>query len=39
MTAGLPENVQLQITPENRNGKVNQTTLLSKTEMILELVG
>ena len=38
MTAGLPENVKLQITLENnRNDRVNQTKLLSKAEMILKL--
>jgi len=38
MTAGLPENVKLQITLENnRNDRVSQTKLLSKEEMTLKL--
>jgi len=38
MTAGLPENLKLQITFENnRNDGVSQTKLLSKAEMILKL--
>ena len=38
MTAGLPENLKLQITLENnRNDRVSQTKLLSMEEMILKL--
>jgi len=38
MTAGLPENLKLQITLENnQNDRVSQTKLLSMEEMILKL--